>query len=147
VAHVELDFESPMTATTRTSDSHPLQRWSLAVAEAYEPCLVVDRHARIIAVSMSACRLLGFAGPQAAIGLSLYDHALPLLDFTAEGQPLSEDDLPRIPPMIALTSRLLARGVLRVRTRDGHVVTMDAVATPLRHHEHVVGSLTFFCEV
>jgi hypothetical protein len=147
VAHVELSWESPVGGATWISDSNSLRHWASTVAGAYEPCMVVDLDARIAAASMPACRLLGFNGPADAIGRSLHARALPLLDFTSEGSPLSDEDLPRIPPIIALSSRLLARGVLRVRTRDGQIVTMDAVSTPLRDHEHVVGSLTFFCEV
>ncbi len=144
--HVELSWGSPTQATTWISDSNSVHRWASTVAGAYEPCMVLDRRAHIAAASMPACRLLGFAGPDDAIGRWLFDHSLPLLDFTSEGAPLSDEDLQRIPPVLALSSGLLARGVLRVRTRDD-IITMDAVSTPLRDHEVVIGSLTFFCVV
>ncbi len=143
---VELSWGSPTLAETWISDSNSVHRWASTVAGAYEPCMVVDRRSYIAAASMPACRLLGFEGPDDAIGRRLFDRCLPLLDFTAEGSTLSDEDLARIPPVLALSSGLLARGVLRVRTR-GDIITMDAVSTPLRDHERVIGSLTFFCVV
>jgi hypothetical protein len=147
VAHVELSWtESPTPAAPWVPDSNSVDRWSLTVASAYEPCLVVDHDATIAALSLAACDLLGFAGPRDAFGRSLWEHALALVDFTSEGVPLSDDELQRIPPVLPLTSGLLARGVLRVRARDG-IKTMDAVSTPLLEGKTVIGSLTFFCEV
>ncbi len=50
----------------------------------------------------------------------------------------------RIPPVLALTSGRLARGLMRTRAQQGEIVTMDAVSTPLREGDTVIGSLTFF---
>jgi hypothetical protein len=147
VAHVELSWtESATSPTSRTPQWNTVDRWSAAVDSANEPCVVIDSYANIAAASVSASRLLGFSSPRAALGACLYDRALPLLDFTAEGVGLSTDDIQRIPPIMALTSGLLARGVLRVRL-GGDIVTMDAVSTPLLDGDVVVGSLTFFCVV
>jgi len=147
VAHVELSWtESVFDPKPRMSDWSAVDRWSTVVDGANEPCVVIDSFANIAAVSESASDLLGFASPRAAIGACFYDHAVPLLDFTSEGASLSSDDIQRIPPILALTSGLLARGVLRVRTaRD--IITMDAVSTPLIEGGVIAGSLTFFSVV
>jgi len=150
VAHVELSWtESPVLPRPRKPDKpaqSAVDRWSAAVETANEPCVVIDNFANIAAASVAASHLLGFASPRAAIGQCLYDDALPLLDFTSEGGSLGSDEIQRIPPILALTSGLLARGVLRIRTA-GDIVTMDAVSTPLVEADLVVGSLTFFCVV
>ncbi len=147
MAHVELSWtESPTPAAPWVPGSHSVDQWSSIVASAEEPCLVVDHFANITAISVAACALLGYHSPQDALGLCLLKHTLPLLDFTADGVPLSDDDLQRIPPVVTLTSALLARGVLRVRTQDG-IKTIDSVSTPLHGAGRVTGSLTFFCEV
>jgi hypothetical protein len=147
VAHVELSWtEAAVESKPTPPDWNAIDRWATAVDRANEPCVVIDSYANIAAVSASASQLLAFASPRAAIGACLYDHALPLLDFTSEGGNLSDDDIQRIPPIQALTSGLLARGVLRVRT-GREVITMDAVSTPLLDGDVIVGSLTFFCVV
>jgi len=153
VAHVELSLTEASTVAHRrsvTSASAPgwgtVDRWSSAVDAANEPCMVIDGFATIVAISGPAASLLGFPSAGEAIGQSLYDHAFPLLDFTAEGAELSHDEIQRTPPVLALTSGLLARGVLRVRT-GGEIFTMDAVSTPLLDGSALVGSLTFFCVV
>lgn len=147
VAHVELSWTEAAIAPKRSAPTWAaLDRWSAAVDGASEPCLVIDSYANIVAASASASELLGFASARAALGACLYDHALPLSDFTSEGAELSNDDIQRIPPIQALTSGLLARGVLRVRTAR-EIVTMDAVSTPVLDGDVIVGSLTFFCVV
>jgi hypothetical protein len=147
VAHVELSWtSSAIEPKPLPTDWTAIDRWSTAVDRANEPCVVIDSYANIAAASVSASTLLGFASPRSAIGACLYDHALPLLDFTSEGSSLSSDEIQRIPPIQALTSGLLARGVLRVRT-GGDIITMDAVSTPLLDGDVIVGSLTFFCVV
>jgi hypothetical protein len=52
-----------------------------------------------------------------------------------------------IPPLLAVTSGRLARGLLRVQRPGQLPGTVDAIATPLRDGDTVVGSLTFFAEV
>jgi PAS domain-containing protein len=147
VAHVELSLsESSMPAMPGVPDWSTVDRWAMAVEGANEPCVVIDGLGVITAASESACQLLGFRGPSAAVGLCVFSGVLPLVDFTAEGLPLPEGDLQRIPPVLAVTSGRLARGLMRVRT-GVDVITMDAVSTPLFDERTVVGSLTFFCEV
>jgi hypothetical protein len=147
VAHVELSWtESPAPAMPRSPEWNTIDRWAATVGSANEPCMVIDSLGRVAAVSVSACRLLGFASPASAQGQNLFAGAIALRDFTSDGAALSQDEVQRIPPVVVLTSGLLARGVLRVRVgRD--IIMMDAVSTPLREREQVIGSLTFFSVV
>ena len=69
-----------------------------------------------------------------------------LVDFTADGRQLSDWELSRIPPLLALSTGGLSRGLLRLRLPSG-VRTVDAVATPLRRDGTAVGSLSFFQQI
>jgi hypothetical protein len=69
-----------------------------------------------------------------------------LIDFTAAGNQLGDAEREQIPPLLVLNSRKPERGLMRVRTASGST-TLDAVATPLRRHGEVVGSLSFFAVV
>lgn len=162
MTHVELSLSEPFTPTIGNLDpalppmpviSYPgdfiggfttVDRWVAAVNGANEAALVIDSQAVIAAASPMACTLLGFGRPEAAIGQCLYADVLPLLDFTSSAGALAGGDFQKIPPILALTSGRLARGLLRVRC-GGDIVTMDAVATPLWERGVVIGSLTFFC--
>jgi len=126
----------------RTTVDH----WADAVDAALEPCLVVTHEAIIAAASVAACRLLGFASQEEAVGKCLYDGVLPLVDFTAAANVLPDSELGKLPAVQALNTARLARGLLRVR-RDSEVLTIDAVATPLMEGERIVGALSFFCQV
>jgi hypothetical protein len=123
-----------------------LERWGATAARAVEACLVIDTLSTIVAASASACTLLGFACPAAALDRSLFAGVLRLLDFTSPGAALTDGDLEKIPPVLACSSGRLARGLLRVRSGD-EVLTIDAIATPLFDRATVVGSLTFFSEI
>lgn len=123
-----------------------LRRWCVAVDGATEPCLVVDGLSRIVAASARACELLGLGEPAMSFGLSLFAGVLRLLDFTATGAPLSDGELEKIPPVLAVSSGRLARALMRVRS-GCEVVTVDAIATPLFDGAKVVGSLTFLLPI
>jgi hypothetical protein len=153
VAHVELSLSEPFVDPGR--DTPPegggsLQRWARAVAEADEPCLVLE-HASVVvesvimAVSPAAARMLGFPDLDSAVGRRLFD-VLQLVDFTSSPLALPGGDLEKIPPVLASSSGRLARGLLRVRTPD-EVLTVDAIATPLFDAGRPVGSLTFFSQI
>lgn len=152
MAHVELSLSEPFAA--QLDRDHvafdrfaSIDRWSASVRGAAEPCLVIDDAGAIAAVSISACNLLGFASPDEVIGRVLHSgDLLALVDFTPAPAALSEGDMEKIPPLLALSSGRLARGLMRVRSGAASV-TMDAVATPLWDRSRVVGSLTFFCLV
>jgi len=133
-----------------TTDAPPIAaavlRWAEVTDGANEACLVVDASAFIAAASVSACALLGFANPEAAIGQCLYAGVLPLVDFTSAAAAVPDVELTKIPPLQALLSEHLARGLMRVR-QGNDIITVDAVSTPLWEAHRVVGSLTFFCLV
>lgn len=143
MAHVELSLTEP-PRESQPEDS--LERWGRTVAAAPEPCLVIDAMSEIIAVSTSACELLGFPGQAAVVGRHLFGGILRLLDFTSVPSLLADSELEKIPPVLAYNSHRLARGLMRVRSADV-VRTIDAVAAPLYERDEVVGSLTFFCQI
>ena len=146
MAHVELSWTEAPAAMPRIPEWNTVDRWAATVDGANEACMVIDKLGRVAAVSTPACRLLGFSTPEAARGQSLFAGAIALRDFTSDGAALSQDEVLRIPPVVVLTSGLLARGVLRARVGKD-TVTMDAVSTPLRERDQVIGSLTFFSVV
>jgi PAS domain-containing protein len=122
--------------------------WAATVAAAEEACLVIDAELRIVAASATCCKLFGIGDLAAASGLHLLDAGLRLVDFTAARGELAETEIDKIPPLLAVTSGRLARGLLRVTSpeQDGDA-TVDAVATPLTVGGRVAGSLTFFSVV
>jgi hypothetical protein len=122
----------------------PLGHWVRAVAGAVEPCLVVDKRAVIIAMSDPCVAILGLPG--SPVGASLRQGPLRLIDFSAGGDKLSDNEVNKVPPLLAVGSGRLARGLIRVRC-DGYVVTLDAVATPIGPPDAVAGSLTFVSPV
>ena len=150
MAHLEMSLSEPLLGPTSELVIGGLlstvDHWADAVDGASEPCLVIDSRAVITAASPAACRLLGFANPEAATGLCLHDGVLPLVDFTAAAGMLPDTEISKIPSVQALLSERLARGLVRVRLGND-IVTMDAVATPLLEGSVTVGSLTFFCTV
>ena len=157
MAHVELSLSEP--PTSRALARSPLDNWAAAVAEADEPCLVLDADGVIVALSASCRTLLGLprppvaprspagrARPRPPASPGLLHEAIRLLDFSSSGGALGDGELSKIPPLLALTSGRLSRGLLRVESGDG-ACTLDAVATPLLDGRTVVGSLTFFSAV
>lgn len=123
-----------------------LQRWSAVVRGAAEPSLVIDSREIIVGASGSCCELLGLGGPGTAVGRCLLNEVR-LIDFTANQGELTEPEMASIPPLLAVTSGRLARGLLRVQRVGQLPTTLDAIAAPLLDNEVVVGSLTFFAEV
>jgi len=136
------------------ADARPRQavtsfgRWADTVLAADEPCLVIDYDLAVVAASTSCCALLGLDDPNKAAGLTLLDAGLILVDFTASRGELTDAEVDKIPPILAVTSGRQARGLLRVqRLNDGGETTVDAMATPLRIDGVVAGSLTFFAPI
>lgn len=149
MAHVELSLTESFLPHARHSPAvnrgDTLARWSDAVAFASEPSLVIDAEETIIMVSAACCELLCLGDPASAVGRYLLD-GVRLVDFTAAQGQLTEPEIANIPPLLALSSGRLARGLLRVQCSD-RPSTVDAIATPLRDGDRVVGSLTFFAPV
>jgi PAS domain-containing protein len=125
----------------------PLERWAASLATAEEACLIIDTAWIIVAASRPCARLFGLSQPAELTGRYMLDtEVLYLIDFTAAGNELGESEREKIPPLLALTSGRLARGLMRVRNGDDNC-TLDAIATPLRQDGEVVGSLSFFAVV
>jgi hypothetical protein len=69
-----------------------------------------------------------------------------LLDF-GDGFELNPAEVDKTPPLLALSSGRLARGLMRVRDAGDATRTLDAISTPLIEQGAITGSLTFFGEV
>jgi hypothetical protein len=152
VAHVELSLSGGFVPQARTPAESEfvagIDRWISTVATAVEPCLVIDVTTRILAVSPSCSELLGLGKPVDAVGQPLLGGVLRLIDFTAGGGELDEPEIERIPPLLAIRSKRLARGLMRVLTdREESHLTVDAIATPLVEADQVGASMTFFSPV
>jgi hypothetical protein len=153
VAHVELSLSGAFVPQARTPAEAEyvagIDRWLTTVALAAEPCLVIDSSSTILAVSASCSELLGLGKPVEVVGQPLIGgELLRLIDFTAGGSELAEVEVDKIPPMLAIKSRQLARGLMRVQPgTSGPPLTVDAIATPLSQQEQVVASLTFFSAI
>jgi hypothetical protein len=154
VAHVELSLSGAFVPQARTPAESEfvssVDQWAATVWQATEPCLVIDVAERIVAVSPSASDLLGLGKAEDAVGQPLLggEGPLRLIDFTAGGGELTEQEVEKIPPLLALTSERLARGLMRVQPygEEGHL-TVDAIATPLLEGGRVAASLTFFSAI
>jgi PAS domain-containing protein len=116
-------------------------RWARAVADASEACLVINSDIKIVALSASCHEMLGLR--EDAVGQGLLDGVLQLLDF-GDGGALTDGEVGKIPPLLALSSGQLARGLVRVVCPEGGTPTLDAIATPLFDGSTIAGSLTFF---
>ncbi|MGN9764174.1 hypothetical protein ACTMS2_03265 [Micromonospora sp. SD12] len=152
MAHVELSLSDVFVPTAGTSTEQEfdnLGRWSSTVFSAAEPCLLIDAGTRVVAVSTAGCELLCLGDPEDVTGLPLLDGGLRLLDFTANRCELTEPEIDKIPPLLALSSGRLARGLLRVQgaSADAPDSTVDAISTPVFTRGTVAGSLTFFSPV
>jgi hypothetical protein len=146
VTHVELSLSPSVTPDWRPQVPPQLNRWVTAVSESDEPALIIDASAVVVASTALCARLLGLPAPGGGMRLP---EVLRLIDFTAAGSDLSETERELIPPLLAVASGRLARGLIRVRTGTGpaDIRTLDAIATPLHADGVAVGSLTFFCEI
>lgn len=125
-----------------------LDRWASVVIGAAEPSLVLAADSTIIAASASCAEMIGLGDPEIARGRRLRDAGVRLVDFTTSLDELDPNEADKIPPLLAISSRRLARGLMRVACPETKAAcTMDAIATPLWDGATVVGSLTFFSEI
>jgi hypothetical protein len=152
VPHVELsitDFgpvtpPAPRSAPAEDLPTDALGHWVRAVSDAVEPCLVVDADGVIVAMSPSCVEMMELTA--SPVGTDLRNGHLRLIDFSADGGKLSDNEVAKVPPLLAVSSGRLARGLIRVRSGNA-VATLDAIATPIGPAGAVAGSLTFFSPV
>lgn len=140
-----LDEPAPAAAVRRTLDldahgSGPIGVWHAAVQASTEACLLLDRDARVVAASPSVGAVLGTTSAS-AVGARFAD-LVTAVDFTSGAAPDSELER-SMPPLRALATGGLARGLLRLRSVTG-LVTYDVVAVPLTGQS---GALAFFLAV
>ncbi|GIM84066.1 hypothetical protein [Salinispora arenicola] len=152
MAHVELSLSEvpvPAVGAPAEQECDNVTSWSVTVSQADEPCVLIDAGTRVVAVSASGSELLYLGERPDVIGQPLLDGGLRLLDFTANRGELTEPELDKIPPLLAITSGRLARGLLRIEGVSAGVpdATVDAISTPVLRAGEVAGSLTFFSEV
>jgi hypothetical protein len=135
------DHRKPTTAGT-------LQRWAAAVTGAVEPSLVLDAGSVIVAASPAGAELLKCGDPVSVCGRPLREAVVHLVDFTDPPDKLDSAEADKIPPLLAISSGRMARGLIRVAgPGPQRACILDAIATPLWEGNTVVGSLTFFSRV
>ncbi len=117
-----------------------LVAWAAHVREADEACLLVDGRSQVVAMS-AYCGVMLDLDPAATVGAPLLD-VMVLVDFSATGVPIS-DAAPYAPPLRALASGGMARGLVRLRRRD-RLRTYDVVGVPLAGG---AGALAFLNEI
>lgn len=118
---------APPPARRLDLDPGPLRPWVDPVRGATEACLLVDADARLVALSGAAGAVLGAAGD--VTGALLTD-VVRALDFTAAARP-ELDQHRALPVLTALQTHAPARGLLRLRHRDGTLLTVDVTAAPV----------------
>ena len=119
-----------------------LRAWVTVVATSADPCLVLSADGRVAGLSVSAAALVAEA-PADIVGRRLVGDVFALVDFSSAAEPMPDDSL--VPPVQAISSGVLSRGLVRLRRADGVTLTLDAIATPLHADDgSIIGSLTFF---
>jgi hypothetical protein len=112
VSFVELSIPDPgLTGRPRFDSS--LDLWGHTARQAQEPCLVLDVKRHRVAASPGCGELFAFTATD-AVGRRLVD-VLRLLDFNAVAGKLPSGKWTRVPPLLAISTAVLARGLLRVR--------------------------------
>ena len=141
--HLAPDRAEPVSPSRSLSlDAAPgLARWSGALQAAPEACLMLDATGRVVALSPSAADLLDLQ-PDTALGALLSD-LLAFVDFSLAALS-SPDAAADSPPLRALRTGGMARGLLRRRRPDGSLATYDVVGVGLRDR---AGVLAFVSEV
>jgi hypothetical protein len=115
--------------------------WMRRITEAQETALLINHRGRVVAISTGAALALSLDAAS-AIGKPLLE-LLTLVDFSATGVPVEDPDV-QLPPLKALRSQSMARGLVRLRLAGGVLATYDCVGVPLAGGD---GALAFFAEV
>ena len=128
-----LDLDRPAT--------DPLAIWLTGVRSAQDACVLLDAAARVVAASSVMAPLL--TGPPAAWTGARFADLVNPVDFTSGAAPHITPEM-AMPPLRALATEGLARGLMRLRLVDGAVVTYDVVSVPVCGAH---GVLSFFLAV
>lgn len=125
----------------RWDPTRGVERWAETVRASDEACLLLDAVGRVVALSEPAADLLDLR-PETATGVSLAEQ-LSFVDFSLAALPTPEAS-GDIPPLRALRSGGLARGLVRRRRNSGALTTYDVVGVALTGR---TGALAFLVEV
>jgi hypothetical protein len=115
--------------------------WAERVTEAQETALLLNERGRVVAISTGAALALNL-DVTTCLGKALLDLVV-VVDFSATGVPIDDPDV-QLPPLKALRSQTMARGLVRLRLGRGVLTTYDCVGVPLAGG---AGALAFFAEV
>jgi hypothetical protein len=134
----EREPDPPPVPRTLHLDGTPLlDAWAQRVRDAAEAMLLVDASGRLVALSTTAGELLSL-DPTASAGAMLLD-LVEVVDFTAGAVPVPDPDVP-LPPLRAIVTGRLNRGLVRLRSRGG-LHSYDVVGIPLSDSAGAVGFL------
>jgi hypothetical protein len=115
--------------------------WAQRVMEAQETALLLNARGHVVAMSTGAALALNL-DVMACLGRPLLELVV-VVDFSATGVPVEDADV-QLPPLKALRSHTMARGLVRLRLGGGVLVTYDCVGVPLAGGD---GALAFFAAV
>lgn len=115
--------------------------WAERVTRAQETALLLNDHGRVVAIS-TGCALALNLDVSTCLGKPLINLVV-LVDFSAIGVPVDDAEV-QLPPLKALRSNSLARGLVRLRLGRGVLTTYDCVGVPLAGG---AGVLAFFNDV
>ena len=115
--------------------------WAQRITEAQETALLLNDRGRVVAISTGAALALDL-DVTTCLGRPLLELVV-VVDFSETGVPIEDPDV-QLPPLKALRSQTMARGLVRLRLKGGVLVTYDCVGVPLAGG---AGALAFFAEV
>lgn len=148
--HLELSMASDdgyeSSPALRVVRRNPLDGWLDAAHHSEDACLVLDADGVVAGISDVCLDALGLSSAEEILGRGMLDDVVDFVDFAGVGVRPVPADLAKIPPLLALHSGGLARGLIRVRT-SGRITTLDAVSAAIRADGGLVGSVTFLSEV
>jgi hypothetical protein len=142
---VELSLELSGSSPPDRGTLGSLEMWADTASLAEEPCVVIDAQGMVVAAS-AGCRQLFDIDTDEAVGCALAGEVFDLRDFSTLQRSLPDWEISKIPPLLAVSSAGLSRGLLRVWVGSA-TKTVDAVSVPLVDSGAIVGSLTFFLPV
>jgi len=142
---VELSFELSGQSPHERGIQSSLAMWAETARMAGEACVVIDPDGKVFAAS-PGCGALFDIDVADAVGQTLAGDVLDLRDFSTYQKVLPDWEIKKTPPLLAVSSAGLARGLLRVFVGNA-TKTVDAISVPLVESGVIVGSLTFFVPV